>query len=166
MYVTCYFTKDNNPKLELLPLILIINVDTKQIVVNNEEMEEIGAGWYRYNFTLFDSSKNYVIRCDGTTQLSDSERWAWGGNDSLSHDEVDLILNENEKINRILGLVHQNIFIDNTSYDSFGNLISARVRLYSKASSVGTDDDVLSSYILYANCTEGGKFTSWMQIEI
>ena len=34
------------------------------------------------------------------------------------------------KLVRILGLVHENAFIDNTVHDSFGQLVAARVRLY------------------------------------
>jgi len=34
------------------------------------------------------------------------------------------------KIVRILGLVHENAFIDNTVHDSFGQLVAARVRLF------------------------------------
>ena len=33
-------------------------------------------------------------------------------------------------VRRLLGLSHENIFIDNTSYDANGQLISARVRLF------------------------------------
>lgn len=34
------------------------------------------------------------------------------------------------KLLRILGLVHENAFIDNTVHDGFGNLVAARVRLF------------------------------------
>lgn len=40
------------------------------------------------------------------------------------------------KIVRILGLVHENAFIDNTVHDSFGQLVAARVRLFDSKANV------------------------------
>ncbi len=50
---------------------------------------------------------------------------------------------------RIAGLSHENIFIDNTSYDADGQLISARVRLFDS----GTNCDL---------ATDGGSETTGM----
>lgn len=51
--------------------------------------------------------------------------------------EVEQVLVTNDSIDdlaakllRILGLVHENAFIDNTVHDGFGNLVAARVRLF------------------------------------
>jgi hypothetical protein len=78
----------------------------------------------------------------------------------------DLQINMDEsKIDKILGLVHQNIYIDETGYDTYGNLSSARIRIYSDSSSVGTANNVISIYRVTSVSTEAGKFTIWKQIE-
>lgn len=65
----------------------------------------------------------------------------------------------------ILGLVHENIFIDQTVFDSNNNMIKARIRIYSNSDSVGTENDILSSYQITAVSDGPGKFKSWMQIK-
>lgn len=79
----------------------------------------------------------------------------------------DLQINIDEtKIDKILGLVHQNILIDQTGYDKYGNLSTARVRIYSNSVSVGTDSNVIATYQIASVSTETGKFTTWTQREI
>lgn len=73
---------------------------------------------------------------------------------------------DKDKIDRILGLVHQNVYIDQTIFDGFGNMTSARLRIYENSSDVGTDSGVLASYRITSNPTGPGKFTRWQQIEI
>lgn len=45
------------------------------------------------------------------------------------------------KIVRILGLVHENVFIDNTVHDAFGSLIAARIRIFDSKASVEAATD-------------------------
>jgi len=79
----------------------------------------------------------------------------------------DLQINiDKTKIDKILGLVHQNILIDQTGYDNHGNLSAARVRIYSDSASVGGDSNVLATYQISSLSTETGKFTTWTQQEI
>jgi len=66
------------------------------------------------------------------------------------------------KIDKILGLVHQNILIDETVYDDWGNLASARVRLYHDSNKT----NLLSTYQITSVSTEAGKFTTWEQVEV
>jgi len=70
------------------------------------------------------------------------------------------------KIDKILGLVHQNILIDQTEYDDYGNLTTARVRIYKDSSSIGTDNNILATYELESTNTECGRFTTWEQKEV
>jgi len=67
---------------------------------------------------------------------------------------------------RLLGLTHENIFIDNPVYDGDGNLTSARVRIYSNPASVGTLVDVIGTYTISAPSTAPGQFTTWQQVRI
>lgn len=68
-----------------------------------------------------------------------------------------------DKLDRILGLSHENTFIDQAVYDEYGNLESARLRIYSNPDSIGTDNDVLAEYEINANTTDIGRFDSWTQ---
>lgn len=72
---------------------------------------------------------------------------------------------DKNKIDKILGLVHQNIFIDNTQFDRNGNMYGARLRIYSDSSSVGTTMNVLATYQITAQTTGIGKFSYWKQVE-
>ena len=72
----------------------------------------------------------------------------------------------NDKLNRILGLVHENMAIDNPIYDKFDNLKEARLRIYSDGDSVGTDNNVIGEYQIFADTTNVGKFNLWQQKKI
>jgi len=73
---------------------------------------------------------------------------------------------DKDKVDRILGLVHQNIYIDETLFDRDGNLYQARLRIYSESASVGTANDVLATYQINAETNGVGKFNHWKQVEI
>lgn len=64
-------------------------------------------------------------------------------------------------IDRILGLVHQNMLIDETVFDRDGNLYQARVTLYEDSSKTS----VLARYRINAVTTGPGKFSTWEQVE-
>jgi len=79
---------------------------------------------------------------------------------------VDSIDDLSAKIVRILGLVHENAFIDNTVHDAFGSLVAARVRLFDTKANVEAATDggsettgLLSTYEIEstfeANCRLG-----------
>ena len=69
-------------------------------------------------------------------------------------------------IKRLLGLVHENIFIDNPVYSGDGDLTSARLRIYSNPASVGTINDVIGTYTISAPTSAPGQFTTWKQVRI
>ena len=58
------------------------------------------------------------------------------------------------------------MYIDQAAYDEFGNMTSARVRLYEDAASVGTNNNVIETYLITSDGTECGKFTYWEQTKI
>ena len=182
MYITAFFTNNGIPATGLSPTIRIREVVLGNLVVTDASMTEVGDGWYQYNFTSYDKDIDYVIRCDGGVLLSASERYTYAGNEnyiddinetvsqnvSASNLEItDIstnITNISNDIKRLLGLVHENIFIDNPSYDTDGNLISARVRIYSNSASVGTANDIIGTYQISAPSNLPGQFTSWKQV--
>ena len=56
-------------------------------------------------------------------------------------------------LNRALGMVQENQYIDTFARDGQDRMISARLRTYSVAGSVGTDNDVLATYTITATYT-------------
>ena len=68
-----------------------------------------------------------------------------------------------EKLDRLLGLMHENTYIDKPVYDKYDNLTQARMRIYSDSASVGTDNNVIGEYEIRANGTAVGKFSFWQQ---
>jgi len=74
--------------------------------------------------------------------------------------------NQDIKIDKILGLVHHNIHIDNPVYDSDNNLTGARLRIYSNSVSVGSNANVISDYLITSVGNGAGKFTYWQQMEL
>jgi len=79
--------------------------------------------------------------------------------------EVSLASNINTNVKKVLGLVHSNIYMDQPSYDGNDNLTSLRIRIYSSAASVGTSNNVISTYTVTSVGDGSGKFTSWKQVE-
>ena len=75
-----------------------------------------------------------------------------------------LVNNMSEDIKRLLGLTHENIFIDNPTYDADGNMTGARLRIYSNPASVGTSSNVIGTYQISAPSNAPGQFISWQQV--
>jgi hypothetical protein len=119
---------------------------------------ELGNGNYKYTFTPNQNGVWYI----NVTNLT---YFPWGKNDDIYVNEADLT-SIYETVIRTLGLVHHNIYIDNPVYDDFGNMISGRVRIYSDAASVGTNNNVIETYLITSDGTECGKFTYWQQTKI
>lgn len=71
-----------------------------------------------------------------------------------------------DKLDRLLGLSHENTSIDQTVFDSYGNLESARLRIYSDSASVGTENNIVAEYEINANTTDIGRFSSWTQRKV
>ena len=69
-------------------------------------------------------------------------------------------------LKRLLGLMHENIYIDLATYDMDGNMIAARVRIYSDPDSVGTINNIIGEYEISCDAISPGKFNSWKQIKI
>ena len=69
-------------------------------------------------------------------------------------------------ITKLLGLNHENIYMDQPQYDTYDNLTSLRIRIYSNPLSVGTDTNVISTYRVTSVGDNSGKFTYWKQVEL
>lgn len=117
---------------------------------------ELGNGNYKYIFTPNLNGIWYV-------NVTHPTYFPWGKSDDIYVDSADLS-SIYEIVRRTLGLVHHNMYIDNAVYDEVGNMISARVRLYSDSASVGTNNNIIETYLITADGTECGQFTYWQQV--
>jgi hypothetical protein len=89
--------------------------------------------------------------------------WGKSGDVQVYGSDFDTISSD---LDRIKGLVHQNMYIDNPTYDADGNLIGARCRIYSDSASVGTPANIIATYEITSNGIGPGKFSYWQQVEI
>lgn len=117
---------------------------------------ELGDGNYKLTFNPNQKGVWYV-------NITNPVYFPWGKNDDVYVDDTD-ISGIYEVVRKTLGLVHHNFYIDETVYDEHGNLISSRVRIYSDAASVGTDSNVIESYLITSDTEECGKFNYWKQV--
>ena len=97
--ITVFFSTSGVPTPGLTPIINIyqLNPTTPTIntlVVSNGATTEIGNGWYRYDFSTYDLTQNYVYTFDGGVSLTDCERFKIGGNESYVEDITDGVWDE------------------------------------------------------------------------
>lgn len=119
---------------------------------------ELGNGNYKYSFVPTTNGMWYIM-------IIHYVYFPWGKSDDVFISSSDLT-GIYDIVIRTLGLVHHNVFIDETSFDENGNMISARVRIYSNSSSVGSDNDVIEKYLITADGAECGRFNYWSQVVI
>ncbi len=106
------------------------------------------AGEYKIDYLVYTDA-------DHTTQSADYNEVA----------EDLFVVELNDKVDRLLGLSHENVYIDDTSYDGDNNLVGGRLRIYSDADSVGTGSDVIGTYTITADGDGLNKFASWQQVK-
>lgn len=92
--VTTFFTNNGVPATGLSPTIRIWDIDTNMLVVTDDNMTEIGDGFYKYNYMGYDPLKDYVIRADGGASLPDAERYTVGTSDLSKEELADSIWEE------------------------------------------------------------------------
>lgn len=143
MWITAIFESDGIPAVGLIPDIRIWEINTNNLVVSGTLMSEIGDGFYKYYFDSYDINKDYIIRCDST--LPGADRYAYVA--TGEYNEILSVINTN--VVKVLGLSQENYYLDNTVYTDYQGaalLTSGRLRIYSDAAAVGTDNDVIATY--------------------
>lgn len=105
-------------------------------------ISELGNGFYKYSFDIETLGEDiYFVTSDGGTNIL-TGLVLFSNNNSLQ-----------EKVDRLLGLDHENQFIDQTIYDGNDNLTSARLRIYSTPADVGTGTNVINTYTITSTYT-------------
>lgn len=124
----------------------------------SDNFVELGNGHYKYQFTPNTVGTWFIT-------ISHPIYFPHGKEDDIQVYEGDLTVIY-ESVRKTLGLVHHNFYIDNPTYDNSGNLITARLRIYTNASSVGSNSNVLETYRIESDGGEPGKFTYWSQVVV
>lgn len=94
--ITAQFSTSGVPQFGLTPTIDIFQLDpsVNTQIVSAAPLQEIGGGWYRYDFTTYDPGKTYVFTIDGGSSLSQCDRYRYGGNESYVEDITKSVLEE------------------------------------------------------------------------
>ena len=182
MTILSLFTDHGTPKTGLSPVLKIVDVATGNILITSDPMIEVSDGWYKYDFSIYDYTKEYIVVCDGGDVLEDTDRYISSALDNSNLDMAKVVWNAkvssfqttdsfgalikltSDNLKRSLGLMHENIYIDEPIYDENNNLVSARVRIYSDGSSVGTTNNIIGTYLISSIGSGAGKFTNWSQV--
>ena len=80
--ITAFFTNRGTPTTGLSPTIRIRDLADNSLVITDAAMSEVGDGFYKYNFTSYDETKDYTFRADGTSTLTGSDRYVFGTNEN------------------------------------------------------------------------------------
>jgi hypothetical protein len=86
MIITAFFTNSGVPTSGLSAIIRIRDLFDNSLVITDAAMSDVGDGHYKYDYTLYDSTKDYAIRCDGGVVLSFNERYTYAGNENYYDD--------------------------------------------------------------------------------
>jgi len=108
----------------------------------NLSVVELGFGHYRIKFTP-DMIGTWMFAAYHPVYFP----WGKTNNVKVYTQDFDSIT---VFIKRILGLVQENFEIDQTEYDTNGNLTSSRIRIYDDEYSVGTDSNIMAVYQIEA----------------
>jgi len=81
MKITAFFTNKGIPSIGLSATIDVWTLDGTQ-VITAQDMTEVAGGFYVYDFIAYDEDINYVIRADGTSTLTGSDRYVYSTNET------------------------------------------------------------------------------------
>lgn len=165
MFIVSSFTKNGIPESGLSPKLQIRELPSNTIILNDQIMTELANGQYYYDFSTYDPSKSYIFFVDANTDEVDN-RYQTSINENFYDDIKSLTDPIQNDLKRALGLLHENFYIDNPIYDSNNNLIGARVRIYSNALSVGTNNNVIGEDEITVQGDGPGKFPYWKQVKV
>lgn len=81
MIFVAYFEDQGVPATGLTPSIDIYRVDTGAQVVTAQSMTELAGGWYKYDYTGYTDTLDYVAVADGGATLSNVDRYKAASNE-------------------------------------------------------------------------------------
>jgi len=179
LQVLAFFTDAGVPKTGLVPTVRIRDISDNTLVITDSTSSEVGDGWYKYDFIVYDSDKEYAIRFDGGPTLSNTDRYTSGTNDSFADDIADAVFEEqinehltagslgyvvdevNGDLKRALGLLDENSSLDQQVYNTDHRLTSARKRIFTDS----TKTTVLATYQITAVWSDQ-ELTSYTMVRV
>jgi len=135
--------------------------DPNQIEISGTitvSISALGNGSYRASYTPNKKGVWYLV-------VYHSVYFPWGkaSEANVADNNIDSIAAD---LARILGLVQENYYIDNTTYNSNGCLTGGRIRIYSDAVSVGTSSNVIATYTITATYDLNGDMLDYSVVKI
>jgi len=70
--LTAFFTLAGAPETGLTPTVTVRKVSDNSVVVNAQSMSEIGDGWYKYSWSSYDDTEQYVVIYNAGTDTVDA----------------------------------------------------------------------------------------------
>jgi hypothetical protein len=87
MLIISFFTSKGVPRTGLTPKINIVDANSDILIINSADMAALASmpHCYYYDFSTYNSSKNYSITVDGGAVLSNIDRYQFATNESTSN---------------------------------------------------------------------------------
>lgn len=142
------------------------NINSQVVVMSDIDFTTTQKSTLNSLPTLTIDEHNQLMSIPDSTSVQEVVWNAQKDSFTLSGSFGELLNTTHQDIKRTLGLIHENIYIDNPIYDESNNLISARVRIYSDSSSVGTESNIIGTYLISSDADSPGKFNNWSQVKI
>lgn len=128
-----------------------------QVGADISTTEAVGTGHFSGDMPAVVENKYAVIFYESGNIIGQGEI-LWDGTAEFEISIIQTTTAEMRvKLDRILGLTQENQYLDQlvyTTYEGIKLLISGRIRVYSDASSVGTDSDIVAIYNITAVWSE------------
>lgn len=123
---------------------------------------EVGGGLYLYEYAGADPTLyNYAWYAQYTGATEVDGAYVYGESDVEGE-----VLTVNTLVSRVLGLVQENQYIDNTTFDVDNHMLTARLRTYTDAVSVGTAANVLATYDITATYDVNGDMVTFKVVKV
>lgn len=185
LFIT-YFTELGVPKTGLIPKIDVWDAADNSHDVNNQNMTEIDGGFYSYEFAGYDATKDYVVRCDGTSALPVDERYSYytSGDQKATDDlattlgspadtdiatdivNVQTVVDSNATlIARILGLSQENFVMSATTYVN-NKLTVATIKTYPTHADADADTNEIAEYEVTASYDGNGDCDAYKVVKV
>jgi hypothetical protein len=156
MILSVYFTSGGTPSTGLSPTISIWDV-AGTVYATASAMTEIAGGFYKYDFTTYDYSVDYVFQAYESS-LDTADQYVSGSNDNDSQSSQGIT-------KEILGLSQGNFVMSGQTYDVNGRLLTSDMYTYDTAADAHTDNNRLHTYAIVSTYDVNGNLTKYKVTE-
>ena len=167
IWLTVQFTNGGIPATGLTPSLSGWRVDTNALVTSGN-MTHVSNGLYKYEFSAYDDSIDYIFQADGGATLADMDRYQFGNNEigQVTSQADSISAAHTTELAIIAGLVQRNQRITDTVYDANKNLITATLKIYSSAADAYDQVNEITQFRLDAVYNPDGTMSDYMVREM